>query len=127
MPAEEPPRFLQSVHIEYPDDDSTKDVYLQAASLSYPGFGDRHVLIWWLNASCDEEDDALQVIQLTGQAGNYHYFFPVVERSPTSLRASNQQFVLGTFTRAQREQILNLADEVAFSVTSTVGFGPGIY
>lgn len=120
MPAEVAPRFLQNIAHSYPDDDSTKNVYLQADRLQYVGYGDRHVLIWWSNGThVDDSAPVEQCLQLTGQAGSYAYYHPVVQKRGDS-SDSHQQFLLGTFSRAQRDKIISLADSVVFSKSSTV-------
>jgi len=71
-----PPRFLGNVYDAHSDNDIDNEVFLQVAGLSY---SDRHVLIWRLNASTSDSTSlAAQVIQLSGQAGNYSYYAPVV-------------------------------------------------
>ncbi|KAF8189411.1 hypothetical protein BJ912DRAFT_903566 [Pholiota molesta] len=116
-----PPRFLESVYDTYPDDQSTKQVFIQAANLSYSGLGDRHVLVWWSNG-VDATSDTLmlvrQVIQLTGQPGNYSYFYPVaISHSPEVIN-ENLQASLGEFTRDQRDQIIILSKAIAFEKKS---------
>jgi hypothetical protein len=107
---------MNSVYDKYPDDDNTKEIYLQAARLTYAGVGDRHVLLWWLNGV-----DVIQIIQLTGQPGNYGYYAPVAQQySVESAVAANLQIFLGEFTRAQREQIMELARKVKFERKSVV-------
>ena len=39
-----------SVYDEYADNSRDKEVFLQAANLTYSGVGDRHVLIGWSNS-----------------------------------------------------------------------------
>ena len=68
-----PPRFLNSVYDVHPDDDSMKEVTLHAKGLTYSGMGDRHVLLQWNNATT-EIGPVMQIIQLTGQSGNYSYY-----------------------------------------------------
>ncbi|RDB24365.1 hypothetical protein Hypma_008395 [Hypsizygus marmoreus] len=102
-----PPRFMNSVYAQYHDEDTTKLVFLHAKGLSYPGYGDRHVMICWTNAPSptpssiavstlnsevakhsidvltgtegDEDAQApvIQIIQLTGQPGSYAFYHPV--------------------------------------------------
>lgn len=118
-----PPRFLESVYNTYPDDQSTKEVFIQAANLSYSGAGDRHVLIWWSNGgdkTSDTPTPVRQVIQLTGQAGNYSYFYPVANSHPPALIQNNFQAFLGEFSRDQHDQIITLSKGIAFEKTSIV-------
>ncbi len=111
-----PPRFMTSVYDTYPDDDSVKEVTLHAHGLTYSGVGDRHVLIQWNNATT-ETGPVMQIVQLTGQSGNYSYYVPVAKLEESML--ISQPFSLGEFSRAQRDEILNLASQVVFSKTST--------
>ena len=121
---------MLSRHEDYPDDEETKDVYLQAHGLAeYPGFGDRHVLIHWRNrragsaADTDHDDNGvvlLQVIQLTGQAGNYSYYAPVVLAFSQSEVTSHTQYHLGQYTRAQRDEILKIAETIKYERRSVV-------
>ncbi|EKM77847.1 hypothetical protein AGABI1DRAFT_130120 [Agaricus bisporus var. burnettii JB137-S8] len=117
-----PPKAMNNIHDKYPDNDKMKHVFIQADNKAYPGYGDRHVLLWWSNSN-DEDNDSnfvTQVIQLTGQAGNYNYYAPVVKpRSPTST-ARHLQIDLGNFTREERDKILDLAKRVQFNKKSTV-------
>jgi hypothetical protein len=47
-----------------------------------------------------------------GQAGNYSYYAPVMTCTDTTIQ--NQIISVGTFPRAQRDQILFLANQVKF-------------
>lgn len=114
-----PPCQMQSVYDSFPDDDSTKEVYFQAAGLTYSEISDRHVLLRWLNDELTEDVPITQVVQLTGQPGNYNYYAPVVVRSREP-RTANLQITLGRFSRAQRDQILQLAMDVKFEKKFTV-------
>lgn len=107
-----PPRFMNSVHTLYPDDDSEKEVYVQANGLSFSGVGDRHVQIQWTNAVVDGRL-VVQVVQLTGGVGGYGHYSPFVEIRP-SAEINHELFVLGKFSRAQRDEILKLARDVVF-------------
>ena len=87
-----PPRFLGILYDAYSDNDIDKEVFLQAAGLSY---SDRHVLIWWSNACTPvPTGHAAQAIQLTGQAGNYSYYAPVALSTTVT---QNLQISLGLF------------------------------
>lgn len=113
-----PPRFLNSVYDTYQDDDTVKEVNLQAHGLTYSGVGDRHVLLQWKNATT-EKGPVMQIVQLTGQSGNYSYYVPVAQVCSEESMINNQLFSLGEFSRAQRDEILDLANQVFFSKTST--------
>lgn len=115
-----PPRFSNDIYSDYPDDNSTKTVELQAAELSYPGYGDRHVLLQWSNGTHTDGSDVVQVIQLSGMAGNYAYYSPHANKVIAESRLKNAIFSLGTFTRTERDRILALAADVSFKKTSTL-------
>ena len=113
-----PPRFLNSVYNTYPDDETVKEVTLSAQGLTYSSIGDRHVLLQWNNATT-EMGPVMQIVQLTGQSGNYSYYVPVAQVFSEESMINNQLFSLGEFSRAQRDEILDLARQVVFSKTST--------
>jgi hypothetical protein len=125
-----PPRFLNSVYDKFPDDDSTKKVHFQAAGLVTQtgiGIGDRHVLLWWLNFNnlmgsnpSSESSRVIQIVQLTGQPGNYAYYSPVAQMCDDTHEDDNMQILLGEFTRAQRDRMLELAKEIRFERRSVV-------
>ncbi|KAG2155631.1 hypothetical protein DEU56DRAFT_976202 [Suillus clintonianus] len=100
-----------SVHTEYPDDYSVKEVTLYAAG--YDIHSDHHVLLQWLNSTKDDAPVA-QIVQLTG---NYNYYAPIVTCTDTTIR--NQVIPVGAFSRIQRDQILHLANQVKFQNSST--------
>ncbi|KAG5636464.1 hypothetical protein H0H81_007944 [Sphagnurus paluster] len=119
-----PPRFMNSVYADFPDDDSTKTVYLQAPGLTYSGIGDRHVIVWWSNG-CTAEARVTQVVQLTGQSGNYSYYTPVAHAQSSSSseeqsEETNTQISLGRFKRAQRDRLLEVAQAVVYRKDSVV-------
>jgi hypothetical protein len=125
-----PPRFMMSKYDDFPDDQDEKDVYLQAHGLAeYPGRGDRHVLIHWTNkkrtdtvaeSTLSEDGVVLQVIQLTGQAGNYSYYVPVAQILSQKEISNHTQFLLGRYTRAERDEILNIAKGLKYDRRSVV-------
>ncbi|KAF9512263.1 hypothetical protein BS47DRAFT_1088570 [Hydnum rufescens UP504] len=112
-------RFFGDVYPQHPDDNTVKEVRLQAAGMSYPGYGDRHVLLEWTNRVDDKGQIVTQILQLTGQSGNYSYYAPVAKYRSASSRERNAFYSLGSFTRVQRDQILMLAKSVQFSKSST--------
>lgn len=120
-------RIPTDVYDQFPDDDSDKIVMFQADDL---GFGsdytgsltDRHVLFYWSNGVDSQGVAVSQLIQLTGNPGNYAYYSPVARKRSPSTFTNNQQLELGTYTRVQRDKILQLASETKFyrkSVTNS--------
>jgi hypothetical protein len=109
-----PPKFLNSSYDSYPDDNSDKEVYVEAAGLTYNEYQDRHVLLRWFNRTPQALNDngIMQLIQLTEQAGNYAYYSPVAKIRSLESGTANKTWLLGTYTRAQRDEILRLAEEV---------------
>ena len=91
-----PPCFLNSVYNMYPDNNSVKEVILHARGLTYSGMGDCHVLLQWNNATT-EMGLVTQIVQLTGQSGNYSYYVPVAKLRSAQTMLNNQLFSLGKF------------------------------
>jgi hypothetical protein len=83
---------------------------LQTANLTYSGVGDRHVLMM-SNSVTDSFSGTTTVktTQLTGQSGNYACHSPLAQKCPGESVKSNEQFSLGTFSRSQRDTILEMA------------------
>jgi hypothetical protein len=97
-----------------------KEVILLAHGLTYSGVGDRHVLLQWNNTPTTGNIGFVsQIVQLTGQSGNYSYYAPVAQLGSAETMVNNLLFSLGEFSRAQRDEILDLARQVVFSKTST--------
>ena len=104
---------------QYPDDDSMKEVVLEADGLVALNPDDRHVLLRWTNAIADG-NRYTQIIHLTGGPGNYNFYTPQVKiHSKQSLQA-NAIYELGEYTCPQRDQIIALARAVSFSRWSRV-------
>jgi hypothetical protein len=62
----------------------------------------------------------MQLIQLTGGTGNYAYYSPLAQIYPLASGKVNETWLLGEYTRAQRDEILRLAKETKFVKTSIV-------
>ena len=67
--------------------------------LTYIGVGDRHVLLQWNNATT-EMGPLMQIIQLTGQSGNFSYYVPIAQVCSEESMINNQHFFLGEFSKA---------------------------
>lgn len=105
---------------QYPDNDESKEVFLRAEGHEHGGDGDRHVMIRWLNGVDNEGSLYTQLIQLTGGPGNYAFYHPSVKIQSDRSGEANTFYNIGTFTRAQRDQIISLALAVKFEKTSRV-------
>jgi len=104
----------------YPDDDSMKEVELQADGLVVLNPDDRHVLLHWTNGTDAEGRVYTQIIQLSGGSGNYNFHTPQVKMDPEAFRGADTYYPLGQYTRAQRDQIVALAKAVKFDRRSRV-------
>ena len=104
---------------KYPDDDSTKEVDLQADGLVVNPV-DRHVLLRWINGTDEEGRVYAQITHLTGGPGNYSFHTPQVKLHSQASRAANTHYPLGQYTRAQRDQIIAIAKAINFDRRSRV-------
>ena len=105
---------------KYPDDNSTKEVELQADGLVTAYTGDRHVLLRWTNGTDAEGRVYVQIIHLSGGPGNYNFHTPQVKVHSEASRGANACYPLGQYTRAQRDQIIALAKAGDFDRRSRV-------
>jgi hypothetical protein len=105
---------------QYPDDNSTKDIVLQAEGLLAANPDDRHVLLRWTNGTDSDGHLYTQIIHLSGGPGNYNLYTPQVKIHSEASRLTNSFYLLGKYTRAQRDQIIALAKAVQFNKQSRV-------
>ncbi|KAI5988391.1 hypothetical protein EDD15DRAFT_2289508 [Pisolithus albus] len=105
---------------QYPDDDSTKTVVLQAEGLAADYPDDRHVRLHWVNGTAEDGSHYAQVIHLTGGPGTYQFHTPQVKLQSQRSLELNTFYVLGQYTRVQRDQIVALAKAVKFNKKSRV-------
>src|SRR5262245_60900184 len=94
----------------YPNNNENKKVFCHAAlhKADFPTpETDRHVLLWWNNGQLHGQP-ITQVIQLRGVPGMYTVDLPTKIRSANTMDR-NDVTSLGAFTRAQRNSILQLA------------------
>ncbi|KAN0094536.1 hypothetical protein V8E55_002823 [Tylopilus felleus] len=114
-----PPRLTfeyNPLSCAYPDDESDKDLFLQVSNTSPSPSPHRTVLLYWVNTVFDDGEEVWQVVRLHRHEddGAHKYVYPdmlVVEGA--SEREHHQTFGLGTFSRDQREAVLECADDVA--------------
>ncbi|KAJ3994141.1 hypothetical protein F5050DRAFT_1713940 [Lentinula boryana] len=111
-----------------PDDDTEKDVYLQAHGHNFDG-QERHVVIYWVvkisliskkvNGTL-ADNPVTQIVQLSGIRGKFVFDSLVAKiRNPATLD-SHTQYYLGSFTRVERQLLLQLANQVEFDKASVV-------
>ncbi|KAM5531433.1 hypothetical protein V8D89_014890 [Ganoderma adspersum] len=117
-------RILNPYGDKFPDDDSEKEIRLEAVGKKRAGPNDdRHVCLCWTDGMLGEGDDAAlctQVIHLTGGPGAYAFYTPQTRLDSSISRDQNTFYTLGRYTRAQREQILELASRVSYDRRSWV-------
>ncbi|GAW05568.1 hypothetical protein LENED_007431 [Lentinula edodes] len=95
-----------------------KDVYLQAHGHNFDG-RERHVVIHWVNGTL-ADNPVTQIVQLSGIRGKFVFDSLVAKlRNPATLE-SHTQYYLGSFTRAERQLLLRLANEIEFDKTSVI-------
>ena len=114
-------RALNPFGTKYPDDDKTKEIFLQADGLDTFDPDDRHVLLHWLNGNDDTtETQYIQIIHLTGGPGNYQFHREQVKAESQASLERNASYNLGIYNRSQRDQIMALAKGVEFYPRSRV-------
>ncbi|TFL01895.1 hypothetical protein BDV98DRAFT_43786 [Pterulicium gracile] len=106
-----------SILERFPDDHSSKPVYLQAAGRSFSG-DQRHVSIWWANHDAPNLLVA-QMMQLTGTPGVYRWESTGQIKDRVALE-SDDIYELGTYTRSQRDRMVELAGSIQFDSRSIV-------
>ncbi|CAL1711841.1 unnamed protein product [Somion occarium] len=99
----------------YPDNNSTKELFLQAGGRKASDVP-RHVLLFWWN---NQSSNMREIVQLKGISGRYTYDHRVQMSSPTS-EMNNERWSLGMATRAARNRIIEIAAAVPFNPRSTV-------
>ena len=105
---------------KYPDDDSTKEVVVEADGLEAANPYDRHILLRWTNGTGAGGRRYVQIIHLTGGPGNCNFHTPQVKMHSEESRTANTCYMLGQYTRTQRDQIVALAKAVRFDRKSGV-------
>ena len=117
-------RILNPYGDKFPDDGTEKEIKLEALGKKRAGPNDdRHVCLYWTNGVVgegDEEAQCAQVLHLTGGPGAYAFYTPQTRLQDPTTHAQDTSYVLGRYTRAQREQILELASRVSYDRQSWV-------
>ena len=117
-------RILNPYGDKFPDDDSEKEIRLEAVGKKRAGPNDdRHVCLFWTNGVVGEGHDeaqCVQVLHLTGGPGAYAFYTRQTRLQDPATQEQDTFYVLGRYTRAQREQILELAGRVSYDRHSWV-------
>ncbi|SJL13276.1 uncharacterized protein ARMOST_16716 [Armillaria ostoyae] len=102
-----------------PDDESDKEIFIEAAGSSNNGV-ERHVLMYWDNSTLNQAR-VVQVIELVGILGDYTFKSPVacLHRPMQHPDSDMMFFFLGEFNREERNVILESARKVKFDERST--------
>ena len=119
-PSEARRRAFNPFGDRYPDNDETKEVFLEADGLGISESDDRHVLLHWRNGNDERGTRYVQIIHLTGGPGNYQFLPEQVKAQSHASLERNTLYNLGSYSRAQRDQIAALAKAVEFSRKSRV-------
>ncbi|PBK85416.1 hypothetical protein ARMGADRAFT_1129555 [Armillaria gallica] len=98
------------------DDESDKEVFIEAAGSSYNGV-ERHVLMYWDNGTLNQAR-VVQVVELVGIPGDYTFKSPVARLHRPMQHPDTSSF-LGEFSREERDIIIELARKVEFDERST--------
>ncbi|KAJ8585622.1 hypothetical protein M405DRAFT_824646 [Rhizopogon salebrosus TDB-379] len=116
-----PTRGTGDVSLEYGDDRSDKEVFLQAAGLQKDPDPNkpRHVFIYWVNATLTGGTEVWDTTQLEPHGHWHQYHYPNALKVNSAERRRNQTISLGTFTSEQREQLLELAADVEYDELAT--------
>jgi hypothetical protein len=103
-----------NVYNEFPDNDNDKEIFVEVTGHE-PAPWPRHVSIYWNNGVTPQKELATQLIHLTGYFA--HYSPMVIPCSDTTFD-KKFNFCLGTYTRSQRDTILQLAANIPFGLIS---------
>ncbi|KAF9015888.1 hypothetical protein BDZ89DRAFT_1076078 [Hymenopellis radicata] len=117
---------ITDLSLRYPDDESEKPVYLEIYSYGHCTSGNPlnihlHARFYWVNGRPVADDSAstliCQVIELERRGDRYFYVEPnVKELSLTDACRRQPLHPLGKFSRDKREQLLELAADIAEEV-----------
>ncbi|KAI1784836.1 hypothetical protein LXA43DRAFT_191053 [Ganoderma leucocontextum] len=114
-------RLINPFGDQFPDDNSTKEIVLQADGLVRRAPGqDRRVLLCWTNGVAESAKYYTQVIHLTGGPGSYAFYTPQVKMQSQESLPQVTVYSLGHYTRVQRDQIILLAKAIRFDRHSRV-------
>lgn len=105
---------------KYPDNDEIKEIFLEADGLEMSDPDDRHVLLYWKNGNDETGNRYARIIHLTGGPGNYQFISEQVKAESQASLERNTAYSFGSYSRAQREQIVALAKAVEFDRKSRV-------
>ena len=119
-PSEARRRAFNPFGDRYPDNDEMKEILIEADGLEIIDPDDRHVLLRWQNGNDDRGNRYTQIIHLTGGPGNYQFLPEQVKAESQASLERNTAYSFGSYSRAQRDQIVALAKAVEFNRKSRV-------
>jgi len=119
---------------DFPDNESSKVVSLYASPHNRNNSLDpRHVFLCWPNDRSQSSSSSVgtnftvfQVVQLERRDDGFRYIYPNVCAFPRAMIETYQKTPIGTFTRDDREKILELAEGIKFHPRSNVN-GCGVW
>lgn len=104
----------------YPDDESDKELFLQASRPGPFASHRRAVLLYWVNTVFSDGEEVWQVVRLDRPEENdvHRYVYPDMIVVDGCEREHHDTFSLGVFSRDQREEVLECADDVGYEERS---------
>ena len=102
---------LEQLYQKYPDNLESKEVYVYIDSRSFGR--ERHVFIGWINHQ-DLGRLIVQQLHLTGDPGNYAFFPYYASILSNNSLSFEQNLSLGSFSRGQRDIMIDLSKSVSF-------------
>ena len=119
---------------DFPDNESSKVVALYVSPPNRSNNLDpRHVFLCWPNGESNSSSSGsgtnlavFQVVQLERRDDGFRYIYPNVWAFSQSVIDTYQKIPIGTFTRDDREKILELAEGIRFHPRSNVN-GCGVW
>jgi hypothetical protein len=121
-----PPRLTfeyNALSYAYPDDESDKEVFLQASSPGTFASHLRAVLLYWVNVVFSDGEEVWQVVRLDRPEDSdvHKYVYPDMIVVDGCEREHHETISLGVFSRDQREEVLECADDVGYEERSGDG------
>ncbi|KAF8558620.1 hypothetical protein OG21DRAFT_1481311 [Imleria badia] len=120
-----PPRLTfeyNPLSYAYPDDESPKEVFFQASNGTPIAAHLCAVLLYWANKVFSDGEEVWQVVRLDRREDTkdvYRYVYPdMIVVDGEYQRLQHQMFLLGEFSRDEREAVLEYAEDVGYDARS---------